>query len=395
MDQHMQDFNARHLLMLEEAYQTEIAQLSRTVDDRFQSQQALITAQQATIARLESLVSAQRLAISRLEEKLGSRGEVGVTGEDVAHNDQLSVAVIPGLPASGPCITTLRGHRYDVNAVLVSEADHRLYSGSNDATIKIWNTLTYQCIATLEGHFANVRCLALSYGRKRLYSASEEILVWDIETFQTVHSFRSTANRAISYLLVEESANRLFAASYDTTVIVWDLDSYQCLHTLEGHAERVECLCLSLFLSPPRLYSGSMDTCIRVWNTTTMRPAHNLQGHTGNVYSLCLSEDETRLYSGSNDKSIKVWDTVTNTCLVILRGHTNTVFSLCLSFRTKQLISAGSSGQQIKIWDADTHRCVNTFEEAHENIIWSIALADSNGVIYSASKDKTIKTWKL
>ena len=67
-------------------------------------------------------------------------------------------------------ITTLTGHTNDVLCLTIN--DGKLYSGSYDNAIKIWNGSTDTLIKTLTGHTGDVRYLTISDGR--LYSGSED-----------------------------------------------------------------------------------------------------------------------------------------------------------------------------------------------------------------------------
>jgi WD40 repeat protein len=66
----------------------------------------------------------------------------------------------------------------------LSPQRHRLFSGSTDKTIKVWDTETWQCLHTLEGHSSDVMSVVFDESANRLYSASDErsIKVWDLHT---------------------------------------------------------------------------------------------------------------------------------------------------------------------------------------------------------------------
>ena len=79
-------------------------------------------------------------------------------------------------PPSGMHITTLQGHTGAVQCLTV--VGNKLYSGSYDETIRVWDTDTHQHIATLQGHTDWVRYLTV-VGSK-LYSGNDDrtIRVW-------------------------------------------------------------------------------------------------------------------------------------------------------------------------------------------------------------------------
>ena len=77
---------------------------------------------------------------------------------------------------SGMHMTTLRGHTGTVRCLTV--VGKKLYSGSYDETIRVWDTDTHQHITTLQGHTGGVMCLTVV--GKKLYSGSKDktIRVW-------------------------------------------------------------------------------------------------------------------------------------------------------------------------------------------------------------------------
>jgi WD40 repeat protein len=78
-------------------------------------------------------------------------------------------------------IHTLRGHSGVVNSVAYSPDGQRLASGSDDQTVKVWDTATGLETLTLTGHVGSVECIVFSPDGHLLASASEDgtVKVWD------------------------------------------------------------------------------------------------------------------------------------------------------------------------------------------------------------------------
>lgn len=62
----------------------------------------------------------------------------------------------------------------------------RVFSGSDDTTVRVWDSESLSCLRTLEGHEDNVRVLAVN--DRFLFSGSwdKTIRVWDIHTLSCV-----------------------------------------------------------------------------------------------------------------------------------------------------------------------------------------------------------------
>ena len=110
--------------------------------------------------------------------------------------NQIEEGATVSLQFDPPFEGTLEGHTDAVRS-LAFLGEGRLASGSNDKTIKIWNTETGGCVRTLAGHTGAVRSLA-SLGDGRLASGS-----------------------------------------YDKTIKIWNIETGDCVRTLEGHSDYV------------------------------------------------------------------------------------------------------------------------------------------------------------
>lgn len=74
---------------------------------------------------------------------------------------------------------SLNGHTAAVYALASSNTGpNRLFSGSYDNTVKVWNLETFQCVQTLIRHTSSVD--AVVYGKGRIFSAAadNQIKVW-------------------------------------------------------------------------------------------------------------------------------------------------------------------------------------------------------------------------
>src|SRR6266545_3453171 len=79
---------------------------------------------------------------------------------------------------------TLRGHEHRVRALLFTPDGKTLISGSEDKTIRLWDTATGKQRATLKGHTRSVNSVAFSPDGKTLASCGVDgtIRLWDSTT---------------------------------------------------------------------------------------------------------------------------------------------------------------------------------------------------------------------
>ena len=142
----------------------------------------------------------------------------------------------------------------------------KLASGSQDKTVRLWDTDTNEELAILQKHTGWINALAFSSDGKRLASGST-----------------------------------------DKTVNLWDTDTGELIRTLTGHLNGI--VALSFSPDGSTLASGSTDGTIKFWNTETgeLLPIR-ITEHTKWVKAVSFSEDSSALVSVAFNGIINFWD---------------------------------------------------------------------------------------
>lgn len=157
-----------------------------------------------------------------------------------------------------------------VLALAFSPDGTRLASGSEDKTVRLWDTDTHDELAILRKHTGSTNALAFSPDGKMLASGST-----------------------------------------DKTVQLWDTGTGAHLATLTEHIRSIAALAFSP--DGGTLASGSTDGTIRFWNTTTrtLLPIR-LTGHTEWMKAVSFFEDSSTLASVDFNGVITLWDLKTS-----------------------------------------------------------------------------------
>lgn len=272
-----------------------------------------------------------------------------------------------------------------------------LASGSEDATIKIWDWELGELERTVKGHTKAV--LDVDYGGPRgntlLASCSSDLTIklWDpaneYNNIRTLpgHDHSVSAVRFIPSGAAETGGNLLVSASRDKTLRIWDTTTGYCVKTLRGHADWVRDVCPSP--DGRHLLSTSDDYTARLWDLSVANPDTKVTfiGHEHVV--LCCTLAPPAAYShlaslaglkrpptgtaeymatGSRDKSIRIWD-ARGTCIKTLVGHDNWVRALVFHPGGKYLLSV-SDDKTLRCWDLTQEaRCVKVLGDAHGHFI--------------------------
>ena len=176
----------------------------------------------------------------------------------------------------------------------------------------------------LHGHRGGVLALAECGGRVYSGSLDGSIRVWDRRALAAERTLHDDPDDIVAALAAW--GGRLFSGHRCGLVRVWNLATGECEQRLEGHAGRVEALAACGAV----LASGSRDASVRLWATGDgpglaspygpagpWRCCRALVGHQGPV--LCLVAAHGRVVSGSLDCTIRVWNTETGDTDAVLR----------------------------------------------------------------------------
>lgn len=224
-------------------------------------------------------------------------------------------------------------------------------SGSEDGTIRLWDTTRENSVALLGNGKSPVSCLRFLALYDYLVSGCKEysLKVWDLTESKLKTNIQ--AHRG-SILDIQITGDRLVTASNDRIVKVWDAhfrSGQNYVHALRDHGGPVQCVSLG-GPADPNICTGSSDGIVRVWDLRYVQkgPRLTLPGHMGSV--TCLQRDFTKLISGSEDGSLRVWDMHSGGCIKEVKAHMSGV--TCIALRDS-FVYSGSWDGSVRLWDID------------------------------------------
>jgi len=297
---------------------------------------------------------------------------------------------------------TLHGHEGFVNSVDLTPDGSLVVSGSKDASVRVWETLTGQCIRTLSGHTKWISQICVSADGRRILSGG-----WD----DTVRLWRLSDGYCSNVIEQQEQENSVHVQSVslsadsqiawaagDGGVRSWHLRTGRCLLVLPAGSrqysddtEYVYCVALS----PCGRYVASDDgrKIVRLWSSSTGVLERRLEGHTNAITSMCFSFDGRFLLTGSLDGSARIWDIRSGDSRVGFAVQSQGIGAVSLTRDDRYAASGGRDGV-VRLWDLLTGECLWKFE-GHTGPITSVRFSSDSRVLVSGSNDGTIKVWFL
>ncbi len=157
---------------------------------------------------------------------------------------------------------TLKGHTKKINVLAFTHNGKMIASGSDDGTIRLWNTSTGTQMLSIPSRKTN--SLAFSEDGKILASSNPvNIQLWDVGTGTQLKSLKAE-NDSVTVLTFSTDSNILACGNRDGTIRLWDLSTGNELTTFKGHVDRINALSFSS--DGKMLASSSVDGAIFLWN---------------------------------------------------------------------------------------------------------------------------------
>jgi U3 small nucleolar RNA-associated protein 15 len=162
----------------------------------------------------------------------------------------------------------LKGHTRPIHVTRFTRDNHRLFSGSDDLSVKLWDLPSESTVVSYSEHQDYVRCGAAS----------------------------------------KASCDVILTGSYDHTLRMFDTRCPSTVLTI-NHGQPVEAV---LFFPSGGLFVSAGGNVVKVWDAVAGgRLLTQFSNHHKTITSLCFASDYRRLVSCSLDRHVKFYDVST------------------------------------------------------------------------------------
>ncbi len=239
--------------------------------------------------------------------------------------------------------------------------DGRTVSGSEDGTVRVWDTLS---------------------GKQTLLIEQAAEGVWAVAA--------------------SPEGQRIAAGCKDGVIREFAVSDGRLLRELSGHVGYVR----SVQYMPgaptsdsmPALVSCADDGTIRIWGRSGNEPLRVLEGdrdstngHRGGVLALGISEDGMLLLSGGRDGTMRLWDLQQGTQKAVFRGHRGWVEAVAFAGGVRQGLSATRREGIVRRWDLTTGDLLAEID--HGSGVMSLACTGDGNMVFAGGVNATISVW--
>lgn len=309
----------------------------------------------------------------------------------------------PGLE----CIQTMDGHLSQVYDIAwMPSREGRLYSASQDGSLREWDIERGEVVATLCESSAPIR--AITCNSQSLFTSFQaSIRQWDPRCYALPTASLLNHSDDVYCLMCMEDTY-LLSGSCDNTVAVWDLRrSDRAISTLGGHRGTP----LSLLSLPDcsLVFTGCWDACVRVFDAGaefvgrgSLEPGHN------DIVTSLATAGRDSLVSVSRDRSMRRWtvsglgqdELLSVECVrFVPNAHQSWITASCvLSDHADPVLLTGDREGSLSLWHEPTLSVLDATVTARHSATINRLLtfySGSNEFVASAGGDRVVRVWEL
>ncbi|KAF8697199.1 WD domain, G-beta repeat, partial [Rhizoctonia solani] len=309
---------------------------------------------------------------------------------------------IDRLPSSSNChremaVRSLVGHTLGISCIAISNDGTRVISSaySPESDIRMWDAQTGKLIGSpLTGHSNSVRGVAISPDNTHILSGSEDrtLKLWNTATQTTTHPYVHTS--AIWCVAFSPDGTLVAFGCRGGDVYMFEAAGWKVPGTALRHSSSYA-FSVAFLPDGATLASAYSDGTIALWNVATRsRSIIPLSGHIDYVRSVAFSPCGTQLASGSDDWTVQMWDVKKGDMMRELKGHTNWVTSVAFS-HNGLYIASGSHDKTVRLWNAKTGELIGQPFAEHSDLVEAAAFSPNDDYLISGLDNKTISVQRI
>ena len=315
-----------------------------------------------------------------------------------------------------PAEHTLSSHRSPITCVLLHPAYPVMFSGSEDATIKVWDYEAGEYERTMKGHTDSVNCLAIEPSKAKYLastSADMTVKIWDLESgdFDCIKTLKGHDHNVSSVNFINMEI--ICTSSRDRTIKLWNVTNGFCVKTVEDlHTDWIR----KVLPSPCGKFiaSCSNDQTVKVWSAEKFEEKADLREHEHVVEDIAWPNGNSIQYiedpnSRSGQKNNNTTTDKQSSANGLTNGHANASLTNknstdsssqldnknnSLSLQTSKYLVSCSRDKSIKFWDIQTSSVLFTLL-GHDNWIRQIKFMPGGRYLLSCADDKSIRAWDI
>lgn len=235
-------------------------------------------------------------------------------------------------------------------------------------------------------HGDRVNALVFSPDGKRLFSASDDfsVRVWDVATGRQIQSIATNASKIVDIAVSQDGEQAVFA-THNTGPVLWTTKTGERIRSFAGQANTV-----ALSLDGKTLFAGGKQG-IRCLDVSTGEPSRKLESGNGVMTGLEISPDGKWL-AGVSGAEISAWELGSGK--LTTQASPDTPFTAVAFGLNGRAIVGRTSNGGILVWDLDSKEQLKSLQLADSKEASGFALARNGSSLFVGHQRVLMHDWR-
>ena len=208
----------------------------------------------------------------------------------------------------------LAEQEWQVSTAAFAPTSNLLACGDSEGTLYVWDVQQQHTRHTLKAHDGWIKSMAFSPNEKRLVSirtTGPVARLWDAESGEPIETFPERI-----YAFAFSPCSTLIALGKGKEILLWDIERYETVMSIPQPKDSWSPFALAFSPCGRYLASGAwwlrgfgIKKCpVLLWDVESGKNIATFRGHPTDIQCLAFSPDGTILASGGYGGTIMLWD---------------------------------------------------------------------------------------
>jgi WD40 repeat protein/tRNA A-37 threonylcarbamoyl transferase component Bud32 len=302
-----------------------------------------------------------------------------------------TVGLLSSSPGQGPFLAAsalISGITPKVLAAAWCPGGRAYMTGSEDGSVRLWDTATGDALGPGFRQKGRVTALAVSPDRRTILTGGENSArFWDAATGQ---SLGEPLPHSAAVVAAAFSPDGRAVVTADTARFTqrWDVATHGPLGRPVRHKSSITALAFSP--NGRTLLVGGYDRSARLLDPTTGQSASLM--HQATVLAAIFSADGRTILTASSDGAVRLWEAAADQPHGLTLQHDSQVWTAVFSPDGRTVLTA-CVGNAARLWDATSGKLLGTFP--HPRPVLKAAFSPDGRTILTLCWDKKVRLWDV